>query len=163
MERDYYTVPFKPRFISQSLCKCDRSLPLQSIRKNPRILNASFSFCNRSQGYFLLFLDLRDKRKVAQRNLYGSLEIRVSRKLFPKCKSMIRARFCLQHRESVNMKTLTNQNMISDSGYYRTAASKACLRAPPPFPPPQSTAWYLRIFSIGFGNMFENLNWWLSF
>ena len=105
MERDYYAVPFKPRFISQSLCKCDRSLPLESIRKNPRILNASFSFCNRSQGYFLLFLELRDKRKVSQRNLYGSLEICVLRKLFPKCKNMIRARFCLQHRESVNMKT----------------------------------------------------------
>ena len=105
MERDYYAVPFKPRFISQSLCKCDRSLPLESIRKNPRILNASFSFCNRSQGYFLLFLELRDKRKVSQRNLYGSLEIRVLRKLFPKCKNMIRARFCLLHRESVNMKT----------------------------------------------------------
>ena len=105
MERDYYAVPFKPRFISQSLCKCDRSLPLESIRKNPRILNASFSFCNRSQGYFLLFLELRDKRKVSQRNLYGLLEIRVLRNLFPKCKSMIRAQFCLQHRESVNMKT----------------------------------------------------------
>ena len=82
MERDYYAVPFKPRFISQSLCKCDRSLPLESIRKNPRILNASFSFCNRSQGYFLLFLELRDKRKVSQRNLYGLLEIRVLRNLF---------------------------------------------------------------------------------
>ena len=63
MERDYYAVPFKPRFISQSLCKCDRSLPLESIRKNPRILNASFSFCNRSQGYFLLFLELREKSR----------------------------------------------------------------------------------------------------
>ena len=52
MERDYYAVPFKPRFISQSLCKCDRSLPLESIRKKPRILDAPFSFCNRPQGYF---------------------------------------------------------------------------------------------------------------
>ena len=38
---------------------------------------ASFSFCNRSQAYFLLFLEPRDKRKVSQRNLYCLLEIRV--------------------------------------------------------------------------------------
>ena len=34
----YYTfgtVPFEPRFMSQSLCKCDRSLSQESVRKDP--------------------------------------------------------------------------------------------------------------------------------
>ena len=33
-EHDYNTVPFERRFITQSLCKCDRSLSRESIRKS---------------------------------------------------------------------------------------------------------------------------------
>ena len=103
MERDYYAVPFKPRFISQSLCKCDRSLLLESIRKKSTYFECFFFFLQQITGVFFALLGVEGE--VSQRNLYGSLEIRVLRKLFLKCKNMIRARFCLQHRESVNMKT----------------------------------------------------------
>ena len=59
-ERDYNAVPFERQFVSQSLCKCGRSLLQESTEEKLHILNASFSFCNRSQAYFLLFLGWRD-------------------------------------------------------------------------------------------------------
>ena len=44
-------------------------------KKSSILLNACFSFCNRSQAYFLLFLESRDKPKVLQTNLYCLLEV----------------------------------------------------------------------------------------
>jgi len=45
-----------------------------------------------------------------------------------------------QHRESVNIKTFDQSEHDTRNRYYGRAASKACLQALPPFPPPQSTA-----------------------
>jgi len=67
-----------------------------------------FSSSNRSQIYFLLFLELRDEQKVSQRNLY----------CFPNSRSLT-----LKEHNTVNSTTnlptwrhLTNQSMIPESG-----------------------------------------------
>ena len=114
-KRDYNAVPFECRFISQSLCKCDCSLSQESIRKTSHF---SFSFCKQSQAYFVLFLELRDKRKVSQRNLYWSLEIRVLRNLYPNSR-IVTLRKHDTVNSTVNLSTwrhLTNQAMIPESG-----------------------------------------------
>ena len=49
------------------------------------------------------------------------------------------ARYCQQHRESVNMKAFDRSEHDIRICYHGTAASKACLQAPPPFPHSQST------------------------
>ena len=49
------------------------------------------------------------------------------------------ARYCQQHCESVNMKAFDQSEHDTRIWYHGTAASKACLQAPPPFPHPQST------------------------
>ena len=51
-----------------------------------------------------------------------------------------RARYCQQYRESVNMKTFDQSEHDTRISYHGTAASKACLLAPPHFPSPQDTA-----------------------
>ena len=56
MERDYYAAPFKPRFIGQSLCKCDRSLPLESIRKKSTYFECFFFFLQQITGVFFALL-----------------------------------------------------------------------------------------------------------
>ena len=93
-----------------------------------------FFFCNKSQEYFLLFLEPRDKRKVLERSLYCLLEIRVLKNFFPSCRSVILkwARYCQQHRE--------HDTRI---WYHGTVASKACLQALPlsPLPGYRSAIW----------------------
>ena len=49
------------------------------------------------------------------------------------------ARYCQQHCEPVNMKAFDQSQHDTRIWYHGTAASKACLQAPPPFPHPQST------------------------
>ena len=56
MERDYYAVPFKPRFIGQSLCKCDRSLPLENIRKKSTYFEGFFFFLQQILWVFFALL-----------------------------------------------------------------------------------------------------------
>ena len=56
MERDYYAVPFKPRVISQPLCKCERSLPLESIRKKSTYFECFFFFLQQITGVFFALL-----------------------------------------------------------------------------------------------------------
>ena len=64
------------------------------------------------------------------------------KKSFPELKrhDIERVRYCHQHHESVNMKTLDQSEHDTRIWYHGTTASKACLQAPPPFPPPQDTA-----------------------
>ena len=87
-------------------------------KSSSHTLNATSSFCNRSQAYFfLLFLEPRDKRKASQRNLYCLLEIRVEKIFFRivgawSWESAILStapRIC-QHE----WRHLTNQSMIPD-------------------------------------------------
>ena len=123
----------------QSLYKCYRSLSQDSLRKD-RYFEYLFFFLQQITGiYFLLFLEPRDKWKVSQRNLYCLLEIRVLKNLFLNCRSVI-----LKERDTVNSNT--NLSTWRDQSehdtriwYHGTAASKAFLQAPPPFPPPQVT------------------------
>ena len=98
-----------------------------------------FSFCNKSREYFLFFLKPRGMRKVPERNLYCLHEIRVLKNLFPSCRSVILkwARYCQQHRESVNMKTFHQSEHDTRIWYHGTVASKACLQALPLSPLPR--------------------------
>ena len=107
-----------------------------------------FSFCNKSREYFLLFLKPRGMRKVPERNLYCLHEIRVLKNLFPSCRSVILkwARYCQQHRESVNMKTFHQSEHDTRIWYYETVASKACLQALPLSPLPRLPLGYLTPF-----------------
>ena len=51
---------------------------------------------------------------------------------------------CQQHRESVNIKTFDQSQYDTRIWYYGTAASKACLQAPPRFPLPSPPPGLLR-------------------
>ena len=109
-------------------------------KKSSILLNACFSFCNRSQAYFLLFLESRDKPKVLQTNLYCLLEVcvltifsRIVGAWYWKSVILSRApRIC--QREDFWPIRAWYQSLVWNGGI------KACLQAPLPFPPPQATA-----------------------
>ena len=115
-------MPVKSRFISQSLCKCDRCLSQENIRKARHFKCLGF-FSNRSQIYIyiyiyiyiFLFLEPRDERKVWQRNLY----------CFPNSRTVT-----LTERDIVNMNTFGQSEHDTRIWYHGTAASKACLQPP---------------------------------
>ena len=128
-ERDYNAVPLECRFISQSLCKCDCSLSQESTEEKLHILNASFSFCNRSQAYFLLFLGQRDQRKVSQRNYYN---ITCSKSVFqnlPNCRSVILKEYVKSAILSTTPRICQHEH-DTRIWYHGMAASKACLQDP---------------------------------
>ena len=71
-------------------------------------------------------------------------------KSFPELKerNFARLRYCNSTANLSTLRYLTNQSMIPESVWYHgTAASKACLQDPPPFPPSQTTA-YASLASI---------------
>ena len=96
----------------------------------------SFSFSNRSQIYFLLFLELRDEWKVSQRNLH----------CFPNTRSVT-----LKDRDTVNItanlstwRHLTNQSMIPESGIMERRHQGHVYRFCRPFPIPRPPLGSLR-------------------
>ena len=101
-----------------------------------------FSFSNRSQIHFLLFLEPRAERKVSQRNLH----------CFPKARSVT-----LKERDTVNITTnrstwrhLTNQSMIPESGIMEGRHQRHVYRLRLPFRiprPPLGLASLADIFS----------------
>ena len=114
-------------------------------------MNASFSFCNKSQEYFWLFLKPRGMRKVPERNLYCLLEIRVLKNLFPTCRSVT-----LKQLDTINStanlstcRHLTNQSMIPESGIMERRHQRHVFRLRCPFYLPRQPLSSLRstIFS----------------
>ena len=120
-------------------------------KKSSILLNACFSFCNRSQAYFLLFLEPRDKRKVSaevsQRHLYCLLQIYPCFKnVFPNCRSVT-----LKERDTVNgtanlstWRHLTSQSMIPESGIKERRNQRHVSRLRRPFPLPRPPLGSLR-------------------
>ena len=106
-----------------------------------------FSSSNRSQIYFLLFLELRDEQKVSQRNLY----------CFPNSR-----RLTLKEHNTVNSTTnlptwrhLTNQLELA---WFQilvlwNGSIKACLQAMPPFPHSQPTTGLALLHSWPFSHL----------
>ena len=107
----------------------------------------SFSFYNRSQAHFLLFLEPKDKRKVSQRNLYCCSDRNSCFKnLFPHSRSVK-----LKERDTVNStanlstwRHLTNQSMIPESGIMEQRHQKHVSRLRRPFPLPRPPLGSLR-------------------
>ena len=121
-------------------------------KKSSILLNACFSFCNRSQAYFLLFLESRDKPKVLQTNLYCLLEVCVLTNLFPNCRSVI-LKECDTVKSTSNLSTwrlLTNQSMIPESGIMERWHLRHVSRLRCPFALPRLLLGSLRsqIFSL---------------
>ena len=108
-------------------------------KSSSHTLNATSSFCNRSQAYFFCSswsrgISEKPRKEIARNPCWKNL--------FPNCRSVI-----LRERDTVNstanlsawMKTFDQSEHDTRSW---TAASKARLQAPPPFPSPQDNAGY---------------------
>ena len=126
--------------MSQSLCKCNRSLSQESVR------NARYS-------EYLVFLFATDhrhilcsswSRRISEKSrkeicIAAPIEIRVSKNLFPDSRSVK-----LKERDTVNntanlstLRHLTNQSMIPESGIMERRHQKhVSLRCPFPLPRP---------------------------
>ena len=133
--------------MSQSLCKCNRSLSQESIR------NARYSECL----VFLFTTDHRHifcsswSRRISEKSrkeicIAAPIEIRVLKNLFPDSRSVK-----LKERDTVkstaNLSTwrhLTNQSMIPESGIMEQRHQKHVSRLRRPFPLPKPPLGSLR-------------------